>query len=361
MYYNGNNRYSIYHFLNIVHAASTAKYTAQVSTDTAEAAELQAFFQQLKMGAQAHKSGNPVDNEIIDTILYNIQMSGRSQFSHFNVANLFSKRGGARFEHELTRVIEAVFASVSDSELDTSLVNIGSVRGGIDLENAITNPLVQKALELVGTKTYHVLKDQSGNTFKQYYLPEVDGKIDVRGYQINIRADASPQMVKIYNMLSQATFSAKNYDSMTWDEKVKMFKEQTGHTTIKLGSSNIVRALASVLSDLNYDEATVFSAIYSGLTKIMKEQDDEVATHFQHLRFIYELIGAGFQYGGTSYGGVKYLIYNDPHGNIYVKSTAQILSDILNDESIIGASSAFNIGDSSITGKTISISKSDFH
>ena len=351
MYYNGNNRYSLYHFLNIVHAATTAKYTAQVSDDTIKAQKLQAFFQRLKFGAQQRKVGAPIEDAIIETILDNVQLLGQSQFSHFNVGNLFGKRGGARFEHELTRVIEAVFQEVSDSELDKALVNIGAQRGNIGANIDMTQPIAQSILEMVGTKTYHTLKKDTGGAFQEYYLPDVDGKIDVRGYNINIRADASTEMLEIYNLLSDATFSAKNYDSMTWDEKTETFIEQTGHSSIKLGSSNAYRALASVLADMGYEESTINSAIYSGLTKIQRENDDYVATHFYHLRFIYELIGAGFQYGNVNYGGAKYLIYNDPHGNIYVKSTAEIVSDILNSEEIIGATSAF---------KTISISKGAF-
>ena len=54
-------------------------------------------------------------------------------------------------------------------------------------------------------------------------------------------------------------------------------------------------------------------------------------THFYHLRYIYELVGAGISYNGKMGNEVNFLIYNDPHGEIFVKSTANILNDVLND------------------------------
>lgn len=338
MNYNGRNWHVDDFLQNIVHAAAAAEYSAKVSPETVEAAELQKFFQSLKHAAQNRKMGMPVSDGIIETILDNVQAIGQSRHAKFNVGNLFGVRGGNRFENELTRVIEAVFMEVSDDDFNKEAVNIGSKRGNINKTSWLDED-VQRILKKVGTKTYHKIKREDGKTLKEYYLQDVDGKIDVMGYQVNIRANATPEMLKIYNLLSQATFTAKNYDSMTWDEKCEIFIEQVGHTSIKLGDSNVYRALYGSLSSLGYDEETTDSAIFAGMN-LIKKGNPIVATHFYHLRFIYELTGAGFQYQGQNFGGAKYLIYNDPHGNIYVKSTAQIVSDILNDHSVISMSKA---------------------
>lgn len=333
MHYNGQEISTEYFLNDIVHAAMDARYTAQKSDDTKQALQLQNFFQMLKAGAQARKEGQPVTNHVIDTILNNIEEMGLKNFNKFNVGNLFGRRGGARFEREITNVIQAVYQEVSEDDFDIKTANIGSQRGNVSFTDW-GDEVVQEILEKVGTKTYHVIKADNGETIRQYYLQDVEGKVDVKGYQINIKANPTAAMLGIYNLLSQATFSAKNYDSMTWDEKCEVFKEQIGHTSIKLGDSNLYRALYGSLSSLNYDDETINSAIFAGMN-LIEDNNYVVSTHFYHLRFIYELIGAGIQYQGHNYGGARFLIYNDPHGNIYVKSTAQIVSDILNDESLI--------------------------
>jgi hypothetical protein len=57
---------------------------------------------------------------------------------------------------------------------------------------------------------------------------------------------------------------------------------------------------------------------------------DEVATHFGHMRLIYELRGSGLLDENNHVLPVKYIIYNDPYSDaIYVKDTASILREIL--------------------------------
>ena len=54
------------------------------------------------------------------------------------------------------------------------------------------------------------------------------------------------------------------------------------------------------------------------------------ATHFSHLRFIYELRGSGLLDNNNLVIPVKFLIYNDPSSDaIYVKSTASIILEAL--------------------------------
>lgn len=336
--------------MNIVHNAMKTKYLTkqQISDSSSQALQLQHFFQDLKTVAQGGTS-NFFDEEILDTILYNIQMNGTIMGSGFKAKNLFSSRGGSRFEKELTSIYEAVWNSIGEDEFDVDKVLIGSQLGNIDFTGV--NNLSKEIVKTFGMKTYRVIEDKAkGTKLKQYYLPEVDGKIDVMGYSINIKANANPKMVAIYNLLKDCTFSAKNYDSMTWDEKAKDFVESQGHSALTLGKSNIFRAIYGTLSDLEFEDRVIRSAIFAGYNCISKGQSD-VATHFYHMRYMYELMGGGIKYNGVSFGAVKYLIYNDPHGNIYVKSTASILSDLLEEAMKIDKK----------WDSTISISKSKFY
>ena len=202
-------------------------------------------------------------------------------------------------------------------------------------------------LKTIGTKTQKYIETSDGQKVLRYYLRDVDGKIDVKGYEINITGNPTAELLEIYDLLKDATFTAKNYNSMTWDEKAKTYVEAIGRNTLSLGKTNVYRAIVGTLEDLGFNERTAVSAFWAGYNKI-NNGDNYVSTHFHHLRYIYELIGSGIKYNGVSFGTAKYLIFNDPSGGIWVKSTAEILSDLLNSS---------NITSSGVFGGKIVISK----
>ena len=195
-------------------------------------------------------------------------------------------------------------------------------------------------VELIGLKTYRVVEDKiTKEKFKQYYFSDVQGKVDVQGYKITIKKQSTPELMQIYNLLKDATFSAKNYDSQkivgkNVDSLIKEFN--AGHTTLMLGKTNTYRALSGSLHYLGINsKKTIDNIIFSGLTVLNSGKDtdkyNDVANHFYHLRYLYELTGAGIIGKDGKSQRVKYLIYNDPSGNIYVKSTYEIIADILGD------------------------------
>jgi hypothetical protein len=147
-------------------------------------------------------------------------------------------------------------------------------------------------------------------------------------------------LLEIYDLLKDATFTAKNYNSMTLDQKAEVYIKAVGRNTLSLGKTNVYRAIIGTLEDLGFSERTAISAFWAGYNRI-NSGDNYVATHFYHLRYIYELIGSGIKYNGVSFGTAKYLIFNDPSGGIWVKSTAEILSDLLNSR-VISANKAFS-------------------
>lgn len=316
-----------------------AKYIASSSVDSQNALELQQFFQELKEASKTYDPNNPIGNEVINLVLDGVI---RNSPSNFKIANLFGQAGhsyasnsyesGARFERELTRVIQAVYEGVSNDEFefDETQVNIGSqTASSINLSDEILgDKQIQKMLKAVGTKTQKYITDADGQKKLAYYLRDVDGKIDVKGYHIEITGNPSPELLRIFNLLKDATFTAKNYNSMTWDQKAKAYVESTG-STLSLGKTNVYRAIVGTLEDLGYDSRTSQSAFWAGFNKV-NQGNQNIINHFYHLRYIYELIGSGIKYDGKSFGTAKYLIYNDPSGGIWVKSTAEILSDLLN-------------------------------
>lgn len=315
------------------------KYKTNKIQDTGEAQMLQIFFQDLKSVASGGITSF-FDEEILNLILTNIQQSGTIMGHGFLSKNIFSQRGGTRFEKEIASVIEAVWNEVSDEEFNINNVLIGDQTTNISVDPNGLSSEANKILQKIGAKTEARIQGKATSSrLKKYYIPSVAGKIDVRGYEVMIKADADPRMVQIYNLLKNATFSAKNYDSMTWDQKLKDFVEAQGHSALVLGKSNIYRALYATLSDFGYDTKTIESAIMAGFNSI-NNGNESVENHFYHMRYMYELTGSGITYGGTSYGSVKYLIYNDPHGGIYVKSSAEIMADVL--EEILSGNKGWN-------------------
>lgn len=333
-----NNKTVAEFLVNDVHPQMDSKYSLKNDQDVQDAKDLQYFFQELKLAAAKHRDGNFVESSAMRQILERLEQIKTAERSNYLADKLFTRSGGIVFERELSDVIIAVATSVSNDPVNVKefrkQINIGGEKGNVMDEN-FSALISQQILTATGVKMEKKIQLDSGEVKKLHYLADVEGKIDVDGsnYTVNITLDPDNILVKYYQLLSQATFSAKNYDSMTWDKKLEMFVE-TNHAKIKIGDSNVVRSVYGALNSLGlWDNDTIMSAIYAGYWAITKYKRKIVSNHFFHLRYIYELTGAGIMYkGNPNSKEVRFLIYNDPHGNIYVKSTAEILVDVLNNK-----------------------------
>ncbi len=330
-----NNKTVAAFLINDVHPAMEVKYYA--NKNVKEANELQQFFQDLKNTAKARAKNNMISNVIMDQLLNSLEELGKQRWKNYNVTKLFTRSGGLAFERELSDVIAAVASNLTDDDVNITqvrkTVNIGGEKGNVMDEN-FSAQLSQEILKATGIKMQKKIQTEIDQTEKKYYLPQVEGKADVDAslYNINIKANPSAYLLRIWELLSKAVFSAKNYDSMTWDEKLRILVD-THHEKIKIGDSNIVRSLYGSLNSLGlWDHETIISAIYAGYWAATKYSQQPVMTHFYHLRYIYELVGAGISYKEGPGNEVNFLIYNDPHGEIFVKSTANILNEVLNNQ-----------------------------
>lgn len=334
MYYNGKHGKHVETFLNEVHTAINAKYNAAANIDTINAQKLQKFFQELKEAASNRDNKeNIVYNLFLDDLLNDIETIAKARSVNYKIENLFKRRGknsqeqGMVLERELTDVIEAILEKISGDKVLREDINIGAKTGNVkftEVDNMIKDINSEAEKELIGK----INKEKK----PLHYLKNVAGKIDVRGFEVSIAGQPDPQLLEIYNLIKDATFSAKNYDSMTWDEKMQQMVEKTkGGGLIHLGKSNPYRAIYGALSNLGYDSSTIDSAYFAGRNRVNIYNSNSAANHLFHLRYIYELTGAGILYsGGINLGEARYLIYNDPSGNIYVKSTSEIIADLLN-------------------------------
>lgn len=343
-------------FLNQVHSEMIQKYTKSGPLGNANqmesnARELENFFRTLKMDAK-NGSGNAVKTMINQQILSDIQQLHPNK----KISKLFRREGGLNFEKELSDVIYSILAQVSDVEIEKNsnlikMINVGSKTANIangELESVLLDPTVQRILEQTGTKTKKYFQNNA-NKQLLYNLQDVSGKIDIQGLTVPIRGNPSPELLRIYNLLKNATFSAKNYGDFYWDRKLNSY-QWSGN--LRLGNTNVFRAFYGVLSDLKYRKPTIISAFQASWHEA--ERNPIVALRVNQIRFVYELIGAGLKYNAEVMNGhVKYLIYNDPGSdNIYVRSTAKIISDLLKTNQL-GFSNPFT--------KMITIEKSYFH
>lgn len=325
MNWHGHDDYHVADFLSLAHQALQAKINNTKDLDMINAQMLQNFFQDLQDVALG-KSAKFFDQLVIQQILDGIQLNDK----RINIGLLFGRRGGFRFENEISRIIQSVWDQVAteDFKFDKKQVLLGKDTGATFL-GEIIDDLSEDLVKKLGLSTKKVidLETLSGVT-KKYYIPKVMGKIDVKGYEIKIKADASPQMIQIYNLLKDATFSLKNYDSLSWDKLLQDYVETTGKN-LHLGNSSIFRALYGGIAGtgITSDPDVILSAIFAGVNEA--DNNPIVGTHLYHLRYFYELSGAGIlDDNGQMSQGVKYIVYNDPHGGIYVKSTAEILFKI---------------------------------
>lgn len=352
MYINNNKDPSV--FLDEVHEKMKQQYIinngvlGSAEVMAAKAARMQEFLQELKKGAQ---SGNIVEGTIYDSILKDVKTLSRSGTK---MTNFFSRSGGIAFEKELSKVVASILSRASGkalSEINMNNINIGSKMANINMgDQFFTTNIVQHILEAVGTQTTKNLQNEFGQKQKYLIIKDGFGKPDVAGYQIQGQFNAG-EWEELYNLFSEASFSVKNYGKKYWDWKTHGLSDST---KLKLGNTNIFKVYYGVLSDLGYNKTTIISSF----RRILQQKDNaHICKRINQIRFVYELAGVGLSF--TKYQSLKgeanYFIWNDPQGNIYVKSTAQMISDLMENLEMIDAGNPFDKYD------TMYISKQYFH
>lgn len=328
--YDSNSRkyQHVSEFLTGVHNDICLKYFAKQIEDSKEAQqaeELQLFFQQLKDQARGVKAVNNIISEYAaDYILEQVQKKTNWQNP------IFQQSGGWNLEKQLTEIIESVYDMMNVNQL-TQNIYTGTEHGTIFLEKNVLNTVVEDTLKDLTGKTTKFLKNkcQQNNNKYPWMMASVQRKTDIQGgkAQININWEETGGLERIFALLNQATFSAKNYNK----NDIYKIEKTTG---LKLGRSNPYRAVYATLSFLGYNEKTINSAFFAAFNSISHSlpNNKSVSTHIYHLRFIYELTGIGMNLLKQIQTGerAKFIIYNEPDTDfIYVLSTSQIIIDML--------------------------------
>ena len=198
---------------------------------------------------------------------------------------------------------------------------VGSENAFIDFEE-LEKGIVDGILDNVSKRLSNKKRSEILKTIK---AEGRSGKIDVKGYnrELFVEAEINDNFKNFIDLFSNVNFSIKNYRGDTKYE-------------IHLGESNPFKAMYGSLRDLGYDQQTA-THIYSHAAASYKKNPQVASRNndIYHLRFLYELTGAGLF---TTVGDnkkepldkVDYLIYNDPTSDkIYVKSTKQMILELL--------------------------------
>lgn len=327
------------------------------------ALELQNFFQDLKQYATTGSISNGSLDSLSMSLIYDqIQgaIAGDPTMENFT-RGLFRKEydrehGIEPFERELSHTIKAVLDTASLETLNLDDIFVGQQTANIG--NINTDKLSEKVLQHLTDLSQKKVEQGLRKTAHDYVnIVAKAGKIDAKGSSITINTNVSPQLQRIASLLSEATFSAKNYKDTYIQGHFKMEFQRN----VDLGKTNPYKAYYGILSSLGYDSKTIsktFSQAYWYWAKDRKYKND-VANYITQIRQVYELTGIGLIYNNTNnFGAVKYIIYNAPNGGIYVKSTGEIISEFLNGQQAQQLRNPFTSG-ISISKRSLGSDKQD--
>lgn len=323
--------------LNDVHGRMIDRFApTQANQEEAQAKIIQSFLQELKIRAFNRNPSNKAKNiseTIYDMILDQIVLpNGRTLHNLFRRTGSNSYQQGMYFEDDFAAVVQSVLTLANPE----SKIKLKDVQLGADV--GTTGAFIEDVMDQYKEAVKSTIIEDTQKTIEANKTPYVFGKIDtyIKGNVINLNGniDFPPGLLEA---LSNATFTDKSYKSISWrnGEKVNL-----GDREIHLGNSDSYRAILGSMAALGFSKTTteyVFFGgknIVAGLDKDPEIEDSEyVKHHIWHLRYMYELTGAGIVYkdfGTDFFGGAKFLVYNDPSStDIYVTSTKKIISDLL--------------------------------
>lgn len=333
--------------LQEVHDAMKTKYITSpaIQVDIAQAKVLTDFLLTLKERAFNRKNTSPaerIQEDIYDLILDSIKLPNRRTVHNlFRRTGRFAQQQGAMFEEDFAAVILAVMdiANPDDKSRDSSRIkkiNIGNVTGTTDIS------LFEAAQEEINYYTED-LADEVKKEIDSKKVGFVFGKIDtlVQGKIVNV--NGSVQFPPgVLEALSNSSFTDKSYRSISYREGQKI---DLGDRQITLGNSDPYRAVMGSMRVLGFDRLATQKVFYGGRNIVSgidnndpKESSDYVGMHIYHLRYMYELTGAGIlyqNYGSELSGGAKFMVYNDPMSlDIVVVPTSKIIQDILQSKDV---------------------------
>lgn len=332
---------SVSQILQDVHDAMKARYITSptITQDIQQAEVLTQFLRILKERAYNRKTASPaerIQEDIYDIILDNIVLPGRRTLHNlFRRTGRFSQQQGSLFEEDFAAVIQSVMRVANpDDKRRSSIknINIGSIVGTTEAS------LLSEVIEEEAKYYTEDLAEEVKKEIDTKRVGFVFGKIDtlVSGVIVNVNGSVDFPS-GLLEALSNASFTDKSYRSISYKDGQQI---SLGDRQITLGNSDPYRAVMGTMRSLGFNKLATQQVFYGGRNivngldnKTPKESSAYVSQHIYHLRYVYELTGAGIlyqNYGSELSAGAKFMVYNDPMTlDIVVVPTSKIIQDLL--------------------------------
>jgi hypothetical protein len=314
--------------------------------DSKNAQELERILYEIKITAKSlNKNQDPVSKELYQQYLELIQTASSiqnqnrgkgTQLRKLSANTLFRREHGTQvsssaddiFEEDLAAVLTAASQlNNKNSKINMEMFLLGSKSAKL---KSLKNINLENEYEDTVIEIINKMAEKSGSRAKVQNLNVATGKIDIKGFSqsLEISKDLPFNISRLMELMKDATFSLKNYKS--FKNGTFIDPEEIG---LHLGNTNLYKAITGTLSEIGVGYKQQNSFFYRGAYTYLGNKhglENQVATHFGHMRLIYELRGSGLLDESGHVLPVKYLIYNDPNSDaIYVKDTASLLKDLL--------------------------------
>lgn len=294
-----------------------------------------------------------VENEMFMEHLYNLNPK---LFTEFNLISeptstglKFSSDLGNLLEIDLNRAMKVVEASMKGATNNNEYEeywNSQATKKGVGNKKVQLNDLL--AIEIEGVdlsqipnaivreellQAYNMMnkdlqrKNKSGNIKHASFIPQVSGKVDTLGIQPSFTIDIKLELeirdyaIKLVEALKGASFTAKNYISTS---------------VIHFGNTNPVRILEAISGDRGEELINRFFRMRSCFQQHNSNNHVQAPGYFYRSRAIYELTGVGLTYVDKMseelkkmLGHAKFLVWNNPFGDILVIPTSIIVKQII--------------------------------
>ena len=261
---------------------------------------------------------------------------------HYRINNLTQESYGTKsfaddiFEEEFASILAALDAIGTKNPI-VEKINIyltGEQSSGTEAMERVSKKLQQQTMDQIKKAA----QKWAGKVIQANIATNRAIKADINRVSTDLSYDLSGKIAQLHALTNGKTFSLKNYSAYN-QTNLETSDINYSNKSLGLGDSNLYKSITGSLGLIMNGNAAR-KILYRGMQILAGESrkpDTDVpaniARHFAHLRFVYELSGAGLLKQDGSISLVDYIIYNDPSSeNIAVRDTGSIILEEMNNK-----------------------------
>lgn len=240
----------------------------------------------------------------------------------------FNQELGLLLERGIAQVVKTAETKMkgTGTYTETTSKMVGTTRASVpdvqsikkSIQKQVSNTIYKEAQKAL----YEYRKEEKTPNYN--ITTGVSGKVDVKGINSTIQCRTNINLSpNIQKALINSTFTLKNYLSSG---------------KISLGGTNPYRVFLSITSGSIENKNARYLRMLNCFKYHSTTQHTQTWQYFYRSKAIYELTGIGQHYVDNNFlndiGLAKFLIYNNPKGDIYVISTANIVNKIIDKEQL---------------------------